>query len=111
MSPRSACPSAHAGSSGRYDTGADAPGTALGFVVVWQTDAHNANAATTWSGQYQVVDGEEQIFTMWLLSIVNPDDTDWNSIETGQDVFTRTERSEAEIARFRGMRAASHPIP
>jgi hypothetical protein len=95
---------------GRYDTDTDAPGTALGFVVVWQTEAINANATTTWSGQYQVVDGEEQIFTMWLLSVVNAEDTDWNSIEVGQDIFTRFERSDAEIGRFRGKRAASHPI-
>jgi hypothetical protein len=56
------------------------------------------------------VDGEDQIFTMWLLSIVNADDTDWNSIEAGQDVFTRVERSDTETARFRGKRTASNPI-
>lgn len=93
--------------TGRYDTGSNAPGTALGFMVVWQTANVNANAVTTWSGQFQVVDGKEQIFTMWLLSIVNDKDSDWNSIEVGQDLFTRNRRSDMQVAAPSSKRGAS----
>ncbi|HSL07478.1 MAG TPA: avidin/streptavidin family protein, partial [Pseudonocardiaceae bacterium] len=34
--------------------------TALGWAVLWLNAARNSHSVTTWSGQYQIVNGEEK---------------------------------------------------
>lgn len=65
-------------------------GQALGFVVLWQNEHMDSNAVTSWSGQAQIVDGEEKIVTTWLLTAEQKNsDNDWKSTLIGQDIFTR----------------------
>ncbi|WP_340067088.1 avidin/streptavidin family protein [Ascidiimonas aurantiaca] len=62
---------------------------AVGFVVVWQNDYGNSKSVTTWSGQYQSIDGEEIIVTTWLLTQETEVSSDWKSTLVNKDVFTR----------------------
>jgi len=73
-------------------------GQAVAWVVVWSNAAHgSSHSITAWSGQYQVINGEEEITTLWLLTAEMPSNSDWASTTVNQDVFTRTPPS-AEVA-------------
>jgi Avidin family len=66
----------------------NAASQAVGWVVVWQNQYGDSGSVTSWSGQYQVVNGVPTIVTTWLLTMeTNPQD-DWQSTLVGQDVFT-----------------------
>jgi len=55
--------------TGGLDTLPNSGGQALGFVVAWVNQYYgSSNSVTTWSGQYQVIGGIEQINTLWLLT-------------------------------------------
>ena len=85
--------------------GADKSDEALGFVVAWVNDLGSSSSVTSWSGQWQIVDGEEEINTTWLLtSEENPDD-DWKSTLVGRDIFRRNKPSPKQ-AKVRAQRAS-----
>jgi Avidin family. len=68
-----------------------ANGQAVAWVVVWNNAAHgSSHSITAWSGQYQIVNGEEEITTLWLLTEEMPANAEWASTTVNQDVFTRS---------------------
>ena len=95
---------------GRANTQPSQGGQAVGFSVAWQNEHVTSHSATSWSGQYQLgEDGEEQIYTLWLLAReVLPGD-DWASVQVGQDVFRREPPSEEAIATKLRTTGAPHP--
>jgi len=81
---------------GHIDTDNDSS-QAVGWVVVWQNKYGSSDSVTTWSGQFQVIDGVPTIVTTWLLTQeTNPSD-DWRSTLIGQDTFTSIERTKEQI--------------
>lgn len=82
---------------------------ALGWSVAWTNAYQNAHSATAWSGQYQTVDGDEEIVAFWLLTRERPEEDDWEATNVGKDVFTRTMPTEEQISRTRKRKAKSHP--
>jgi len=72
---------------GRTDT--DKKGHAVAFVVLWANDVSDCKSVTAWSGQAQIIDDEEKITALWLLTTETDPDKDWTSTLIGQDVFTR----------------------
>jgi len=81
----------------------------LGWAVPWRSAYLNAHSVTAWSGQYQTVDGEEEIVAFWLLTNEMPENQDWEATRVGKDVFTRTMPSQEEIEKTRKRQAKSHP--
>jgi hypothetical protein len=84
----------------------------LAFVVAWNADPpakpNTPNpSVTAWSGQLQIVDGQEVITTTWLLERFTAPADDWESTLVGMDYFKRTRPSpaEVEIARKHGRAA------
>jgi hypothetical protein len=83
--------------------------TALGWVVLWRNEMWNSHSVTAWSGQYQVVNGQEHVLALWLLAAeTNPDD-DWKSTQDGADTFQRTRPSTTQVALRQARGPASHP--
>lgn len=88
----------------------DETGQAIGWVVVWNNEANgSSHSITAWSGQYQIIDGREEINTLWLLTSETPEESDWAATQINKDTFTRSEPSEAEVARARCRRMPPHP--
>ncbi|MDT4895247.1 MAG: hypothetical protein QOH25_324 [Acidobacteriota bacterium] len=81
----------------------------LGWAVAWTNAYQKAHSVTTWSGQYQTIDNQEEIIAFWLLTNETQEAQDWEATNVGQDVFTRTMPTEEEIERNRKRRAKSHP--
>lgn len=81
---------------GQTDTDNDAS-QAVGWVVVWQNQYGSSDSVTTWSGQFQVVDGIPTIVTTWLLTQETDPHDDWRSTLVGQDVFTTLQKSQEQI--------------
>lgn len=81
---------------GRTDTDNDSS-QAIGFVVVWQNQYGSSDSVTTWSGQYQIIDGVEIIVATWLLTQETSPDDDWASTLINKDIFTRTTPNEEKI--------------
>lgn len=100
---------------GRYPlVGATEPSSrigsqAVGFVVAWVNEYTNAHSVTAWSGQYQIVDGEEEIVTQWLLTQETPPRDDWASTYIGHDLYTRQPPSEDKVARRLRRGPSAHP--
>ncbi len=94
---------------GRTDTDNDAS-QAIGFVVVWQNQHGSSDSVTTWSGQYQVIDGVDTIVTTWLLTKETESDDDWRSTVINKDIFTKTPPTEEKVKELKskGIKA-SHP--
>lgn len=85
--------------------------TAIGFVVMWNNSLDSRDCVTTWSGQCQVINGEDIIVTTWLLTgETNPGDN-WASTLVNKDTFTRTRPTEEaiKINLDRGIKH-SHPV-
>ncbi len=81
---------------------------AVAFIVMWSDGARGASV-TAWSGQYQVIAGEETITTTWLLTLETLPNADWASTIVGTDVFKR-EKPSADLVARRAMEASwSHP--
>ena len=97
---------------GRIDT-QPAPGTdslAIGWSVVWQNNiAPNAHSLTSWSGQYQIINGEEEIIAFWLLTTEQNPQNDWEATQIGKDIFTRTPPHDEHIEYNRKRTARSNP--
>lgn len=81
----------------------------LGWAVAWTNAYANAHSATAWSGQYQTVDGQEEIVAFWLLTSETQEQDDWEATLVGKDVFTRTKPADDEIVKARKRTAKSHP--
>lgn len=95
--------------AGRIDPDPLPSGQALGWTVAWANAYRNTHSATAWSGQYQTIDGNEEIVALWLLTSETPPEQDWASTLVGKDVFTRTRRSDEEIEANRRRVAPAHP--
>jgi hypothetical protein len=65
---------------------------------------------TGWSGQYQIIDGQETIVAMWLLTIQQRPADDWKSTLVGRDTFTRAAPSPAQVEAYARMYPWSHPV-
>lgn len=75
--------------SGRTEVNSPNNDQNIGFVVSWENDSGNSYSVTAWSGQVQLVGGEQIMRTTWLLtSETNPQD-DWKSTLVGMNVFRR----------------------
>lgn len=62
----------------------------LGIVVSWNNDSHgDSSSITTWSGQYQQVDGRERILATWLLTKETAPNDNWSSTRIGTNEFTK----------------------
>jgi hypothetical protein len=81
----------------------------LGWAVAWTNAYANAHSSTSWSGQYQTVDGQEEIVAFWLLTSETQEQDDWEATLVGKDLFTRTKPADDEIVKARKRTAKSHP--
>lgn len=96
---------------GAFDTDPSSNGQALGFVVAWVNQQNgSSNSVTCWSGQYQMIDGEEVLTAFWLLTAETPISSDWQATLIGKDVFTRNEPPQEQVARALKSGPASHPL-
>ncbi len=92
------------GSSGAFplvgmcDTRSFEGSRSFGFVVVWNNDYVNQHSATSWSGQYQIVNGEEMLTTNWLLTRETAPEECWAATMVGSDTFRREWVGAAEDA-------------
>jgi len=85
-------------------------GQAAGWAVAWNNAYLNAHSNTSWAGQYQVLpNGQEQIYTLWLLASSVTPNNDWQSTLVGQDTFTRSAPSAQAKASRRAAGHLSHP--
>ena len=94
---------------GQTDTNKDGS-QMVGFVVAWNNQEGNSEAVTAWSGQYQMIDGEEIIMAAWLLTQETAVDDDWKLTVVNKDIFTRTAPTKEEIQRHR-RRGTKHSHP
>lgn len=68
---------------------------AIGWVVVWNNTANgDSRSVTTWSGQYQLIDGTEEISTLWVLTSQESTAQDWSAHVVNRDDFYRYDLSE-----------------
>ena len=81
--------------TGAVDTDPIGHNQAVGLVVVWQNDQGSAHSVTTWSGQLQVIKGQEVLKTTWLLTRETKPDLDWQSTLVGTDIFLRQPPKES----------------
>jgi hypothetical protein len=77
----------------------------FGAVVLWRNKHGNFHSVTSWSGQYQIIDGEEVLATTWLLTKETEPHQDWLSTCVGSDVFRRVPVKESKPS------ARAHPHP
>jgi hypothetical protein len=95
--------------AGEINTQPSTYSQALGWAVAWTNAYQNANSVTAWSGQYQTIDGEEEIIAFWLLTTETQEFNDWEATRVGKDLFTRTMPTAEQIERTRKRKAKSHP--
>ncbi|HEV7645488.1 MAG TPA: avidin/streptavidin family protein [Pyrinomonadaceae bacterium] len=96
--------------TGQSDSNPSKFSQALGWAVAWNNAYFgSSHSSTSWSGQYQTVAGSEEIIAFWLLTTEVQQQDNWEATQVGQDVFTRTQPSEEDIAKARARRARSHP--
>jgi hypothetical protein len=81
----------------------------LGWAVAWTNAYANAHSSTSWSGQYQTVDNQEEIVAFWLLTSETQEQDDWEATLVGKDVFTRRMPAPADVDKARKKTAKSHP--
>lgn len=96
--------------SGITDEGTGDPTPNIGFTVSWVNPSNgNSNSVTAWSGQLQVIDGQEVITAFWLLTQETNPANNWSSTRIGQDVFTRTQPTEAQVKARLSRGSLPHP--
>lgn len=83
---------------GLTDTEDYAGSRSFGMVVSWNNSFQNQHSTTVWSGQYQVVDGEERLLTTWLLTRETQPADDWASTLVGSDTFRRVPPTRQDSA-------------
>ena len=95
--------SSHTGDTGTYRVLGLADPKPIGgsqtfaFAVSWRPlDAHAAGSGDHWVsgfvGQLQVIDGEETLTTMWLLTKPTTPEENWTSILIDKSIFKRRDR-------------------
>jgi len=94
---------------GQFDTQPTAGGQAVGWTVVWTNASGSSHSVTTWSGQYQENQGQEEILAFWLLTSEQLPQNDWAATNVGQDTFVRAPPTQVQITQARKRRAAAHP--
>lgn len=82
---------------------------AVGFVVAWDNQYGSSHSVTAWSGQWQMINGQETITTMWLLTSETDASQDWQSTLIGKDAFTRNQPPQEQIEMKARRSAWSHP--
>ncbi|MFY9622691.1 MAG: avidin/streptavidin family protein [Pyrinomonadaceae bacterium] len=90
-------------------TDTDSGGEGVAFSVCWVNSASQCASVTAWSGQAQTTNGEDQILAFWLLTVESPAAQDWYATHVGQDVFTRAQPNDEQIASKSRMLRRSHP--
>lgn len=95
--------------TGGVDTLPSSGGQALGFAVAWINQYGSSNSVTTWSGQYQIIAGIEQINMLWLLTQETYPQSNWASTLINNDTFTRNPPSEEALAQRLMRGPAPHP--
>jgi len=96
--------------TGRLNNDPAKGGMAVGFVVIWNNGYINSHCVTSWSGQYQVHDDQEELVTTWLLTQVTADANDWHSTLIGHDVFLRQPPSAEQIKKRAKHGPVAHPM-
>jgi hypothetical protein len=64
---------------------------------------------TAWSGQLQVIDGEEVLTAFWLLTQETNPANNWSATRIGQDVCRRNQPTEEQVAARLKLGGLSHP--
>src|SRR5882762_4093195 len=90
-------------------TDTDSGGEGVAFSVCWRNATSQCASVTAWSGQAQTINGEDQILAFWLLTVESAPDQDWYATHVGQDVFTRSQLTEDQIAAKSKTLRRSHP--
>lgn len=86
-------------------------GQAIAWVVVWTNkQSGSSGSVTAWSGQYQIINGLEEIEAIWLLTSESSENSDWASTRINKDVFRRSAPELESIEKARNKRMPSHPI-
>ena len=79
-------------------------GQAVAWVLAWNNASlGNSHSVTAWSGRYQIINGEEEITSLWLLTGEAPTNAG-ASTTVNQEAFRRAGPSEeaASAAKKRG---------
>lgn len=96
--------------SGITDEGTGDSTPNIGFSVSWVNPAFgNSNSVTAWSGQLQLINGEEVLTAFWLLTQETNPANNWSSTRIGQDVFRRIPPTEEQVAARLKLGTLSHP--
>lgn len=82
---------------GQVDTDND-QSQAIGFVVIWNNSYGSSDSVTAWSGQAQIINGNDTIVTTWLLTSETDVDDDWHSTIINKDIFLRTAVSKEKVS-------------
>jgi Avidin family len=69
----------------------------VGWSVAWQNRQQQAHSVTTWCGQAQMIDGDQQIDTTWLLARSTRVAEDWESTMVSKDLFRRMKATQAQV--------------
>ena len=90
----------------------DPVGFTLGWAVTYIYDKSpvHIHSTATWSGQFfndSNSDDDGKIITQWLLTRSTKKGDIWNSTTVGNDAFTRTKPTAAEIAKARALGGSS----
>jgi hypothetical protein len=84
-------------------------GQAVAWCVVWTNTSGHSDSTTSWCGQYQTVEGIEEISTFWLLTSEQLPANDWRATNIGQDTFSRSKPTPEQMASANKRKATSHP--
>lgn len=96
--------------SGITDEGTGDATPNIGFSVSWVNPAFgNSNSVTSWSGQLQIINGEEVLTAFWLLTQETNPANNWSATRIGQDVFRRNPPTEEQVAARLQLGQLSHP--
>lgn len=96
--------------SGITDQGTGDSTPNVGFSVSWVNPTYgNSNSVTAWSGQLQLINGEEVLTTFWLLTQETNPANNWSATRIGQDVFKRTPPTEEQVAARLKLGQLPHP--
>lgn len=91
-------------------TDVDSGGQTVGFSVTWlNAESPSCNSTTSWVGQYQMVDGVEQLPSIWILVMKTDPEDEWASTLVGEDLFTREPPAAEHLAAGSPRRRPAHP--
>lgn len=82
----------------------------IGFTVSWVNPTKgNSNSVTAWSGQLQIINGQEVLTAFWLLTQETNPANNWSATRIGQDVFRRNPPTEEQVAARLKLGGLPHP--